>query len=58
MQEHVPHIELMNKSRAQSSQGEDCANSGWLDCWAEGLIVGDIGPQDEPSKDLVSLVSF
>jgi hypothetical protein len=45
----------MNRSRAGDHQVE---NSGWLDHRAKGLIVDNIGPLDEPSKDPTSYVSF
>jgi hypothetical protein len=43
MHECVLHIELMNMPGGRGDQGEDCANIGWLDHRAEGLIVVDAG---------------
>jgi hypothetical protein len=58
VQYHILYIELMNKLGVHCGQGEDCVNSCWLDHWAKGLIIVDIRALGEPSKDLVSPVSF
>jgi hypothetical protein len=58
VQERILHIELMNRSGAGDSQGEDGADRGRLDHRAEGLIVVDTRSLGEAVKNLASLVPF
>jgi hypothetical protein len=47
----------MNRPGAGDNSGKHGANHGRLDHRAEGLIVVDVGPLGEVTKDLTSLVS-
>jgi hypothetical protein len=58
VQEHIFHIELMNRPGAGDSYGEDSADRGRLDHRAEGLIVVNVGSLGEAAKNPVSLVPF
>jgi hypothetical protein len=56
MQEHILHIELMNRPGVGDGQGEHGADRGWLDHRVEGLIVVNAGSLGEATKDPVSFV--
>jgi hypothetical protein len=56
MQEHILHIELVNRPGAGDGQGEHGANRGRLDHRAEGLIVVNAGSLGEAAKNPTSLV--
>jgi hypothetical protein len=58
VQEHILHIELMNRPGAGDNQGEDGADCGRLEHRAEGLIIVDAGSLGEVAKNPVSLVRF
>jgi hypothetical protein len=58
VQEHILHIELMNRPGAGDSQGEDGADHGRLDHRAEGLIIVNAGSLGEAAKNPTSLVPF
>jgi hypothetical protein len=56
MQERILHIELVNGPGAGDGQGEHDVDHGWLDHWAEGLIVVDVESLGEAAKNQASLV--
>jgi hypothetical protein len=57
VQEHILHIELVNRPGAGDGQGEHDVDHGWLDHWAECLIVIDVGSLGEATKNPASLVA-
>lgn len=58
MQKRVLDIQLMNGPRARDGDGEDGANSSWLDHRAESPVVVDTEPLGEATKDPACLVPF
>jgi hypothetical protein len=56
MQEHILHIELMNRPGAGDDQREHGVGRGWLDHWVKGLIVVDAKSLGEAVKNPTSLV--
>jgi hypothetical protein len=56
MQEHILHIDLVNRAGAGDGQGEHGADRGQLDHRVEDLIVVDVESLGEVAKNLVSLV--
>jgi hypothetical protein len=56
VQEHILHIELVNRPGAGEGQGEHGPDRGRLDHRVEGLIVADAGSLGEAAKNPVSLV--
>jgi hypothetical protein len=58
MQEHILHINLMNRSGVGDGQGEHDVDRGRLDHQADGVIVVDAESLGEAMKDPMSLVPF
>jgi hypothetical protein len=58
MQEHILHINLMNRSGAGDGQGEHDVGRDRLDHQADGVIVVDAESLGEVVKDPMSLVPF
>jgi hypothetical protein len=58
VQERSHDIKLMDWPGVGDGQGEHGVDHGWLDHWAEGLIVVEVGSLGEATNDPVSLVPF